>query len=148
MSFGETETLNAFVGGWQLVSMTVRRADGSVMHPMGEDAVGQITYSADGLMSCHLMEANRAHLPGHDLDQVSDAAFGRSVRGYSGYFGSFTIDVATATVRHHVAGAWYPNMTGVDQIRRFAFVDKHLILEAEVKDELFRLEWRRHEPTP
>lgn len=143
MNLSEAEAFNAFIGSWQLVSMTVYRADGSAIHPMGADAVGQIMYSANGFMSCHLMEANRSALPGHGLDHASDTELGQAARTYSGYFGPFTIDAEAGVVTHHVAGAWYPNMVGIDQVRRFAFVDDLLVLEADVNDDIVRLEWRR-----
>lgn len=139
----ETNLLDAFIGSWQLVQMTVFHADGSATHPLGDGAIGQILYSADGFMSCHLMEANRPSLPGYGLDQLSDAELGRSIRAYSGYFGSFSVNAAEGTVTHHIAGAWYPNMIGTDQVRRYKFVGDRLILEAALNEDLVRLEWRR-----
>lgn len=137
------EAFAAFVGGWQLVLWTTFHADGTRDHPFGTDAVGQIMYSADGHMSCHLMQANRQRLGEASVYQVSDAALGASMRGYSGYFGRFSIDAEAGVITHHVDGAWYPDWIGSDQPRHYAFEGDRLFLEAPIGDDLVRIEWRR-----
>jgi hypothetical protein len=143
-AMSDAEAFAALIGCWQLVLMGIYHPDGTSDHPLGEGATGQIMYSADGHMSCHLMQANRPPLAGYGLDHVPDAELGQAIRAYSGYFGPFTIDAAAGVITHHVAGAWYPNMTGIDQPRRYAFVGDRLFLEAETGDDLVRIEWRRH----
>ncbi|WP_150294115.1 lipocalin-like domain-containing protein [Sphingobium estronivorans] len=132
-----------FVGAWQLVLWTTHRADGTDAFPFGRDAIGQIMYSADGHMSCHLMMANRPPLGTFTIDEVKDAALGTAVRAYSGYFGAYTVDDAAGIVTHHVDGAWYPDWTGSQQPRRFRFEGDRLFLEAEVGGDLVSIEWRR-----
>ena len=140
----EADAFAAFIGGWQLALWTTFHKDGTEDYPFGRDAVGQIMYTADGHMSCHLMQADRPPLDAPSIYQVTNEALGQAMRAYSGYFGTFTIDAAQGVITHHVAGAWYPNWTGMDQPRRFAFIDDRLFLEAEVADgDLVRIEWRR-----
>jgi hypothetical protein len=139
----EHETFTAFVGGWQLALWTTFHKDGTADYPFGRDAVGQIMYSADGHMTCHLMRANRPLLDAPNIYDVTDEQLGAAMRAYTGYFGTFTIDAAQGVITHHVTGAWYPNWAGTDQPRRFAFIDDSLFLEAEVGDTLVRIEWRR-----
>ncbi|WP_176594585.1 lipocalin-like domain-containing protein [Sphingobium sp. EM0848] len=132
-----------FVGAWQLVLWTTHRADGTVEFPFGRDAIGQIMYSADGHMSCHLMMANRPPLGALNIYDVDDAVLGRAIRAYSGYFGTYAIDAAAGIVTHHVDGAWYPDWIGSQQPRHFRFEDDRLFLEAETGTDLVSIEWRR-----
>jgi hypothetical protein len=54
---------NPLVGTWRLVSFEVRDEDGRITHPLGEDAVGFITYAPDGHMAVQFGRADRV-LPG------------------------------------------------------------------------------------
>jgi hypothetical protein len=139
----DAQALAALVGGWQLVLWTTFHSDGTSDHPFGTDAIGQIMYSADGHMSCHLMRTDRPLFGKPSVYQVSDEELGQSMRGYSGYFGRFSIDAAAGVITHHVDGAWYPDWIGSDQARRFAFSGDRLFLEAEIGTDLVRIEWRR-----
>jgi Lipocalin-like domain len=42
---------NPLVGTWRLISFDVQDEDGNITHPFGRDAVGFITYTADGHMA-------------------------------------------------------------------------------------------------
>lgn len=132
-----------FIGAWQLILWTTRRADGTAQFPFGRAAIGQIMYSADGHMSCHLMMANRPPLGAPSIYDVEDAALGRAIRAYSGYFGTYSLDAEAGIVTHHVEGAWYPDWIGSQQPRRFRFEADRLFLEAEVGPDLVSIEWRR-----
>ncbi|MBH1997503.1 MAG: lipocalin-like domain-containing protein [Sphingomonadaceae bacterium] len=132
-----------FIGAWQLVLWTTLRADGTAQFPFGHDAIGQIMYSADGHMSCHLMMANRPPLGVPSIYDVEDAALGKAIRAYNGYFGTWSLDAEASIITHDVDGAWYPDWIGSQQPRRFRFEDDRLFLEAEVGQDLVSLEWRR-----
>jgi hypothetical protein len=43
-----------FVGTWRLVSLEARSDDGRVDYPLGRDALGVITYDAQGHMAAQL----------------------------------------------------------------------------------------------
>ena len=137
------DPVEQFVGAWQLVLWTTHRADGTEIFPFGRDALGQILYSADGHMSCHLMMANRPPLGAPSIYDVDDATLGQAIRAYSGYFGRYSVDAQAAMVTHHVDGAWYPDWIGSTQPRHFRFEGDRLFLEAEVGTDLVRIEWRR-----
>ena len=137
------DAFEAFVGGWQLVRWTTFHRDGTEEYPFGKDAIGQIMYTADGHMSCHLMKANRPLFGKPSVYQVTDEELGHSMRAYTGYFGTFSIDAEAGVITHHVAGAWYPDWLGSIQPRRYAFDGDRLFLEADVGEHLVRLEWRR-----
>ena len=40
-----------FIGAWSLIEWRIDYSDGRVTHPFGQNAVGQLIYSADGSMS-------------------------------------------------------------------------------------------------
>lgn len=139
----EREAYAALVGAWQLVRSTIYHPDGTETYPYGRDGIGQIAYSGDGHMSCHLMRGDRPRFGLPSVYQVGEAELGRSMRDYSGYFGRFSIDAKAGIVTHHVIGAWYPDWIGIDQPRRYAFAGDRLFLEAEVGEDLVRIEWQR-----
>lgn len=134
-----------FVGGWELMLWTSFRSDGAAYYPFGRDCIGQILYSADRRMSCHLMRAARPPL-GRGLYEVDDATLGAAMPAYSGYFGRWSVDAAAGEIVHHVLGAWDPGWLGLDQARRFRFDADRLTLEADAGGESARLEWRRVGP--
>lgn len=142
-ALSEQQAFTAFVGGWQLVLWTTFHPDGTEEYPFGRDAVGQIMYSADGHMTCHLMRADRPRFDKPSAYNVGDEELGRSMRDYTGYFGSFSIDADAGIITHHVDGAWFPDWIGSEQPRRYAFSGDRLFLEAEVGADLVRIEWRR-----
>ena len=50
------------IGTWRLVSFEVRDEEGRITYPFGRDAVGFITYTADGHMAVQFGRADRARL--------------------------------------------------------------------------------------
>ncbi|MGD8602391.1 MAG: lipocalin-like domain-containing protein [Gemmatimonadota bacterium] len=115
-----------FLGAWELVDWRATDGTGTVRFPYGESAQGQITYSADGRMSAHLMRPpeNPADAPPQHLS----------------YWGTFSLQTAEGTVTHHVIGSSQANWIGSDQVRRFTFEgDDRLILALGTN----RLTWER-----
>lgn len=104
---GGTVSIDRFVGGWELIDWRTTTNTGGVGFPYGENAQGQITYSANGRMSAHLMR------PPEDPADAPPQ--------YLGYWGSFSLDVAGGTVTHHVVGSDQANWIGSDQVRGFRF---------------------------
>jgi len=139
----DAQAYAAVQGAWQLVVWTTFHADGSSSHTIGADAMGQIMYSADGHMSCHLMPGNRPLTGKPSVYALSDAELGRAMQGYSGYSGPYTIDARAGVITHHVTGAWFPDWIGTTQPRRYAFSGDRLFLEAEIGGDLVRIEWRK-----
>lgn len=100
-------SVERFLGSWELVQWTAMNQQGETTYPYGEDAEGQITYTADGRMSAHLMRppADPADAPAQHL----------------AYWGTFSLQAAAGTVTHHVIGADGSNWIGSDQVRQFRF---------------------------
>lgn len=101
-------SMDRFVGAWELIDWRTTDGSGSVRFPYGENAQGQVTYSADGRMSAHLMR------PPEDPSGAPPQ--------YIGYWGTFSVDEAARTVTHHVVGSDQANWIGSDQVRGFEFV--------------------------
>ena len=139
----DAQAYAAFQGAWQLVVWTTFHGDGTSTHPIGAHATGQIMYSADGHMSCHLLPADRPLTGKPSVYALSDAELGRTMQGYSGYCGPYTIDAAAGVITHHVTGAWFPDWIGSTQPRHYAFRGDRLFLEAEIGSDLVRIEWRK-----
>lgn len=102
-----TVSVERFLGSWELVQWTATNQQGETTYPYGEDAEGQITYTADGRMSAHLMRppADPADTPPQHL----------------AYWGTFSLQAAAGTVTHHVIGADRSSWIGSDQVRQFRF---------------------------
>jgi hypothetical protein len=122
-----------FVGTWDLVSYEVRTPSGEIRYPYGNDPLGRIAYDAEGHMSAHLMRRDRP------IPQAGTS----STTGYSGYYGTYTIDENAGTVVHQVQGAWTPGWIGTKQVRYYKFEGNRLTLEGDLTGGRARLVWER-----
>jgi len=114
-------TQNQFVGTWRLVSCENRDADGQISYPYGEDAVGYITYTADGYMSMTVMKANRPHFAAGDLLGGSIDEQAMAAQTYASYCGRYEIQTNNKVI-HHIEASLFPNWVGIDQERFFEFM--------------------------
>jgi hypothetical protein len=121
-------TDNPFLGTWRLISWENRDPAGALGYPLGPEAVGYMTYTADGFMFAQIMAAARAPLAtrnpfGGTVAEV--AAAGRSHMAYCGTYG-----VRGGEIVHRVAVSDFPNWVGGEQLRFYKFEDEKLILSA------------------
>jgi hypothetical protein len=124
-------SVDRFLGSWELVEWIATNQRGATTYPYGEDAQGQISYTADGRMSAHLMSPpeDPADAPPQHL----------------AYWGTFTLQPAAGTVTHHVMGADRPNWIGSDQVRQFRFAGQdRLVLSVGQQ----HLTWQRARRDP
>jgi hypothetical protein len=145
MSATAADILKRLEGAWELVEWYQTQPDGTKTHPLGDDAIGQILYTADGHMSAQMARRTRQRLGssdwrGADVDE-SARAFGE----YFDYFGSFSIDTEREIVTHHIKGSWHPNLHGDNQERHYRFDGPYLILEASNTWGKFGVVWQRPE---
>lgn len=131
------------LGTWRLVEWSEINADGSKSYPLGEKAIGQIMYGADGHMTAQLVAVDRARFRSDDWREASGEEGARAFKEYFGYFGTYTIDALHKAVVHHVNGAWFPNVEGVDQVRFFRFEGSRLVLDADTKWGKVQIIWAR-----
>ncbi len=121
-------TDNPFLGTRRLVSWENRDPDGARGYPLGPEAVGYMTYTADGFMFAQIMAAARAPLAtrnpfGGTVAEV--AAAGRSHMSYCG-----TYEVRGGEIVHRVAVSDFPNWVGGEQLRFYKLEDDKLFLSA------------------
>ena len=76
-------------------------------------------------------------------DRPAPAAGAPSAGGYSGYYGTYTVDEKSATVTHHVQGAWTPAWIGTKQVRYYKFEGDRLTLEGDLSGGRAKLVWER-----
>lgn len=133
----------AFIGAWELVAWYEITADGRAQAPLGDTAVGQIIYTADGHVSAQIMERDLERFSSDDWREASLAESGTAWKGYFGYFGRYVVDEARETVTHHILGAWFPNLVGTQQVRHYRFEDRRLVLDADTAWGRVRVVWQR-----
>lgn len=108
------------VGTWELVTRTVKRADGTtIVDPvLGEKPTGRLVYDASGAMMLQIMRAGRKEPISTPADPKAKSN-PRVVLGYDSYFGRYTVDEKAGTVTHHVEGSLFPEDLGDDWVRPF-----------------------------
>ena len=119
------------LGTWRLVSYYTEGSDGSIVHPMGEDALGFIMYLADGFMSANLMVPGRRAYTGGVANTATPAELASAALGYFGYAGRYEVDESTHGVRHHIEVALAPNLAGSTQYRHVKFEGRRLMLRGD-----------------
>jgi hypothetical protein len=127
------------VGSWQLMTRTVKRADGStVIDPvLGEKPTGRLVYDASGVMSLQMMRTGRKDAISTPAN-AKDTANARVILGYDSYFGRYTVDEKAGTVTHHVEGSLFPEDLGDNWVRPFTLNGDTLTLRLTGEDGLTR----------
>ena len=117
-----------FVGAWRLLSLEARSSMGDVSYPYGEDAAGYLLYASEGYMSVSIMQAGRASFASPDAQKAPAEEKAAAFDTYSSYSGRY--EVRGQKVIHHVEISSFPNWTGKEQERFFAFSGDRLTLSA------------------
>jgi hypothetical protein len=134
-----------FVGTWKLVSIETRNAKGEVVPPAAgaanQNRTGYIVYDDAGYMAVTIMPLGRKKNAGaQQTDEEAHAA----LAGYTGYFGTFTINEKEQYVTHHLEGSVNPGMER-DQKRFFELSGNRLTLKPPpgASGNQQRLTWER-----
>jgi hypothetical protein len=133
------------VGAWQLVRWEVIYGGEKRTLPFGPDAVGLLTYTADGAMSACIMAADRAPFSAPNPRDTPPEERARAYDGYFSYAGTWRI--AGRRVLHDVTIALNPAMVGTTQVRDARLRGRQLELSAletvRGVTRFHRLLWRR-----
>lgn len=137
------------VGTYELVSWENRYDSGEITYPLGPDAKGVISYSADGFVFVHIMADHRGNHSSGDLFGGSDAEIRQSATTHISYCGRY--EIRGDEVIHTVLVSSFPNWVPSEQRRNWKFEDGHLLLSAQglaVGNETVGayLIWKRVEP--
>jgi hypothetical protein len=108
-------TADDLVGTWTLVTFETRDEDGQATHPFGRDAVGFLTYTAEGRMAVQFGRAERARVTGGDWVNGGDAEIAAAGRDYFAYCGAY--ELRDGAVIHRVESSLMPNWIGKEQVR-------------------------------
>ena len=125
-------TDNTFLGTWRLISWENRDPAGERGYPLGPEAVGYLTYTADGYMFAQIMAAARAPLATQNPFGGADAEAAAAARSHMSYCGKYEVRTGGENdeVVHRVAISDFPNWVGGKQLRFYKFEDEKLILSA------------------
>ena len=132
-----------FVGTWKLVSYELRSHSGEITYPRGRDPVGRITYDSAGRMTVQIMQRDRTRFASIDSRGATPAEAEAAFRGYTAYFGTYTINDKAGFVMHHVEASLFPNWAGSDQKRFFKLEGNRLTLEADLTAGRAKLVWEK-----
>lgn len=124
---------DAFVGSWKLISYQSFTPAGEVSYPLGKDAIGRITYDAAGRMSVQIMRPDRPRIEGLIRTGGTTEQVISAYRGYTAYYGVYTVEEARGVVIHKVEGSLFPNYVGTDQVRHYSFSGTRLTLQADLQ---------------
>jgi hypothetical protein len=114
-----------FVGTYRLVTTEVKDASGKWTQAPGFNSIGYITYGASGHMGVQIMPLNRKPFAATTQPTAEEAQ--QALRGYTSYFGPFTVNEKEKFVVHHRIGQINPGGQ-VDAKRFYDLVDNKLIL--------------------
>ncbi len=134
-------------GCWLLRAYELQLADGSIVHPMGEQPEGLLLYSPAGYMSVHLLQPG-AGLPNPEhLPPGLSADLAMSYACYSSYFGRYAVDSERNLVTHQLRGASVLAWAGSEFPRHYRLKGDRLTLSAAVNEQGSRavLVWQREQ---
>ena len=109
-----TESPVTIIGAWELVSFEMRKENGEVSYPFGDDPQGVIIYTEPGRFAVQLMRTNRPRFASGDQMKGTVEEIEASYKGCISYYGSFEVDHEGSFVVHHVEGSLFPNWEGQD----------------------------------
>jgi hypothetical protein len=128
MNQNASQTAQAIIGAWRLISFEIERDDGTVIRPFGTDAQGSIIYTDSGRFSAQVMRRGRPSFAAGDQLRGTPEEMEASYRGCISYYGSYQLDAGGGCVMHRVEGSLFPNWQGEDQKRFLEFSGKRLKL--------------------
>lgn len=118
----------SLLGTWALIAWYNEEADGTRHYPLGQDATGYISYTADGFVFVQMSAAGRALYAVNDPFGGSPDEDSAAIKSQITYSGTYA--VTGDQVVHHVTQASCPNWVGTEQLRSIEFIGDRLRLSA------------------
>ncbi len=116
------------VGAWKLISFEIRKDDGQVIYPYGEDAQGSIIYTESGRFAAQVARPDRPEIAAGDQMKGTAEEIKANYEGFISYYGPYEFDRENGFVLHHVEGSLFPNWEGQPQKRFFELSGNRLTL--------------------
>ncbi|MEE2636547.1 MAG: lipocalin-like domain-containing protein [Acidobacteriota bacterium] len=134
------------VGAWELVSVEQRDATGDLLPPPeapafgAAGAMGLLVCDATGHLGLAIMQEGR---PSYEDPTPEEALV--DLEGYTGIFGTYTVNETEGALNVHVQGSRDPRLTGTEQVWLATREGDRLTLELSVNESGTRptLEWDR-----
>jgi hypothetical protein len=120
-----TPTHRKLIGIWRFVSWDSRTGNGPA-NALSPGMTGFITYTASGHVIVHMMYPYRRRPVGPSPTPDESMA---EYRGYTGYFGHYTVNEAENYVVHHIDATLNSGVVGTDFQRYLEFTGKRLTLK-------------------
>ncbi len=137
------------IGAWELVDFRITFDDERApVAPFGDDARGQLIYTAAGQMSAVLSAGERARLSVDGLERASTAPIAEKAAAFDSYLSySGTYSIRDGSVVHRVELALVPNIIGNEQVRQARLDGDELWLtydrDTARGPQHYALRWRR-----
>ena len=123
------------IGTWKLISLQSKpvSGDGPTGYPLGPDAKGYLTYTAQGYMFAQLMRPGARPYTVENPYQASDEEAGEAARHFMAYCGPFEVFLRGEQpfLKHYTDVALVPQWAGGFQIRKCGLEGDELVLEPE-----------------
>jgi Lipocalin-like domain len=100
------------VGAWSLVDIYDRGKDGSEYYVWGEGVQGLALYTSGGHFSIQIIAANRDK----GASKTPRTPVGQSI----GYFGTYSVDEPTMTIKLKVDRCSFPGWDGMERVSKIA----------------------------
>jgi len=148
-------TAEALAGSWRLVSVETVRPNGEIIYPFyGKHPQGLLIYDRSGWMSVQIVSDPAPTVPAESsrekFAQAAAAEKAAAMDAFYGYYGTWTIDDAGATVTHHIKQSLYPGERDSEAVRQLSLEANRLTLVAKThemgEDHQRKLTWERIEP--
>jgi hypothetical protein len=120
----KSQSREALIGSWRLLSFELQSPDGSISHPFGKSVSGYLFYNEQGFMSAAFMGVDRAH---PDSDDLAEVAKGVNFDAFNAYTGPF--EVKEDRIYHYVEVSSLPQWKGTTQERIFNIDGDRLVIE-------------------
>ncbi len=119
--------MNRFIGTWKLNSFEMKSDEGEILHPFGQDCLGYIMYNSDGYMSVAFMKSDRPKFSSDDIAQGMLDEKALAMDTFVSYCGTYDVD--EERIVHRIEISWFPNWSGIDQVRFYEFSENRLTLK-------------------
>jgi hypothetical protein len=116
------------IGAWKLVSFEIRKADGEVTYPFGENAQGLGIHTKSGRFSGQVMRPDRPRFASGDQMKGTTEEIKSNYEGFISYYGPYEFDAENGLIIHQVEGSLFPNWEGGAQKRFFELKGNQLKL--------------------
>lgn len=149
---------NPLLGTWKLISIKATFPDGNIdKEAFGVNPIGYITYTVEGKMIVIFSKSQRQLLSGNSASPLTAAIHSVPIEEratafstFNSYAGSYTLDIDSSKVIHHVEIASIPNRIGKNLTRTFVLNGNQVTLttppsKSDNKPKIFALTWERIE---